>query len=886
MSLLRSIASGLRSLFRKERVGRELDEELHGFQDMAVEEKIKQGMNRKEAARAVRLERGSVEGAKETVREAGWESFLESCWQDLRFGARGLRRSPSFTAVVVVTIALGIGATTSVFSLINAVLIRSLPYGDPTQLIYLWSPNPKFQLPLEYLTPMTADFFDLQRQNHSFASLSLVGVTKFNVAAEGLADALGGARVTGDFFETMGTAPELGRTLNAADDQPGRELVAVISHRFWRTRFGQDKNVLGRTLLLDSKPYRIIGVMPVGFGFPHASDVLDAAKTTDIWVPWAMTDKQKANRDDSDGTAIGRLRSGVSLQQTQAEMSGLMAAIDTLRPVSDRGFGARVTPFLDSATGGSRHVLMLLMGAVALLLIIACSNVAGLALARATSRIREMGVRTALGASRARLIRQLLTESLYLAIGGGALGVGFAFASIRLLLRLDPGNVPRLDETSVDLRVLLFALAVSLLSGFLFGMFPALSVSACDPAEVLTQSESRSVKGAQGRFRQGLIIAQISLTVVLLIGSGLFIRSLLMVDSVPKGFDPHSTVTMSLSLDARYDQPERQTTFYRSLIEALTALPGVQSVGAITNLPLAHGETLSWLTVEGHNFDDKIFFQTRSVTPRYFESMGIRLLHGRYFTDDDAQGRELVAIVNRTFARKYFPDQSALGKRFHFIDGAPKPTWWTIVGVVDDVRHASLEENPQLQAYLPFWQSSVPTASVVLRTAYNSGMIVAAVREVVSGLDSALAIGDVRSMDQLVAESTAARRFQTLLLAAFSAVALVLSLVGLYALVAYSVRQRTAEIGIRMALGAQQRDVLQLVIRQAAVLISVGVPLGLLVAWALSRFLASLLFEIKATDGITFAVVAFVVCGVAFVASYIPARRAMEVDPMVALRYE
>jgi putative ABC transport system permease protein len=886
MSLLRAIAGGLRSLFRKEQVSQELDEELNDFLEMAADEKMKQGMSRKDALRAVRLERGNLEVAKEVVRTAGWESVLETCWQDLRFGLRTLHKNPGFSAVAVLTLALGIGASTSAFSIINAVLIRSLPYRDPQRLVYLWSPNPKFHLPIEYFTPMNADFFDLQKQNHSFATLSLFGVSRFNVVADARADALGGAHVSGEFFDTIGVTPELGRAVVPTDDQPGQESVAVISHRVWQSRFGSSTDILGKTLLLDAKPYRIIGVMPAGFGFPHATDVMDAAKVTDIWIPWAMSPEQKANRSDSAGNAIGRLRPGVSVEQARAEMSQLMARIDLLRPASDRGFGAQVMPFVDSVTGGPRHALLVLIGAAGLLLLIACSNVASLALVRASSRIREMGVRTALGAGRARLIRQLLTESLSLAIGGGTLGIGLAFATTRILLRLDPGNIPRLDETSVDLRVLLFASSVSILTGLLFGLFPALSASRCDPSEILTQSGSKSVKGEQSRFRQGLITAQVALTVVLLIGSGLFIRSLMKVDSVPKGFDPHSTVTMSLSLDARYEQPERQRLFYRSVINALSALPGVQAAGAITNLPLAHGETLSWLTVEGHNFDDKAFFQTRWATPRYFAAMGIGLLNGRFFTDDDTVGRQLVAIVNRTFAREYFPRQNALGKRFHFRDGAPQPTWWTIVGVVDDIRHASLEEEPQPQAYLPFWQSSYSTASVVLRTIYSSEMIVADVRGIVNTLDSSLAIGDIRTMDQLVSESTAQRRFQTLLLTVFSAIALILSLVGLYALVAYSVRQRTAEIGIRVALGAQRRDILRLVIRQGTALTFVGVPTGILGSWTLSRFFASLLFEVKPTDGTTFAVVAFLVCCVALAACYIPARRAVDVDPLVALRYE
>ena len=875
-----------KQLFSRRRLYNDLSEEIQAHLEENIEELVASGMPRKEAAAAARRAFGNVTLVEEDSRAVWQWPSVESFFADLRYGGRMLRKNPGFTAVAVLTLALGIGASTSVFSLINAVLIRSLPYREPERLVYLWSPNPRFQLPIEYLTPMNADFFDLQKQNHSFASLALFGPARFNLSSEGRADVLGGARVTGDFFKAMGIAPILGRPVDAGDDQQGREQVAVISHRLWHTQFGAEPDILGKTVLLDARPYRIIGVMPAGFAFPHSTDLMDAAKVTDIWIPWAMAPEQKANRDDSAGNAIGRLRQGVSVEQAQAEMSALMAKIDVSRPVKDRGFGALVVPFVASATGGPRRTLLLLMGAVTLLLLIACSNVASLAMARATGRIREMGVRAALGARRSRLIRQLLTESLFLAGSGGALGCCLAFISIRLLLRLDPGNIPRLDETSLDSRVLFFALGVSVLTGLLFGLFPAWSASRCDPSEVLNHSGSRTVKGTQSRFRQGLIVAQVALTVVLLTGSGLLIRSLMRVQSVDKGFEPHSAVTMNLSLDARYTQPERQTAFYRDLIERLGALPGVHAVGAVTNLPLGHGETLSWLTVEGYPFDEKVFFQTRSVTPHYFAAIGIRLLEGRSFTDADATGRPLVAIVNRSFARKYFPGQSVLGKRFHFVDGNPTPTWWTIVGVVADVRHSRLEERPQLQAYLPLWQSSAAAASVVLRTSESPQVLAAAVRGELNSIDSALAVADVRTMDQLVSEATAERRFQTLLLSVFSGASLVLSLVGLYALLAYSVRQRTAELGIRMALGAQKRDVMRLVIGQGGGLAFTGIALGLVSAWMLTRLLSNLLFEVKPTDPVTFASVALVFCVVALGACYIPARRAMHVDPMVALRYE
>ena len=875
----------LRSLFRWAQADQELDDELRDHLERKTGEYVAKGMAPEEARRQARLGLGGIEQTKEKCRDARGVNWIQDLIQDLRYGLRMLRRSPGFTLVATLTLALGIGASTSVFSLINAVLIRSLPYPHPDRLVYLWSPNPRFQLPIEYLTPMNADFFDLQKQNRSFASLSLFGTAKFNVAADGHADALGGARVTGNFFGTMGIAPELGRTVNPGDDEPGKDQVAVISHSLWRERFGAGSDILGKTILLDARPYHIIGVMPVGFAFPRSTDVIASAKVTDLWIPWAMTAEQKANRQDGEGNAIGRLRPGVSVEQAQAEMRSLMASIDLLRPPKERGFGAEVQPLFDSVTGGSRHALLLLMGAVGLLLLIACGNVAGLAMVRASGRIREMGVRTALGAERTRLVRQLLTESLLLGIAGGSSGVCLTIASVHLLLRVDSGNIPRLEEASIDMRVLFFALGISILTSLLFGSFPALAVSRCDPAQTLTQAANRTVKGTRSRFRQGLIVAQVALTVVLLTGSGLLIRSLMKVLSVQKGFDPHSTVTMGVSLDARY-KPERQIAFYRSLIDRLNALPDVQAVGAVSNLPLGHSEGLTWLTVEGHDFDEKVFFQTRSVTPHYFEAMGIHLLDGRSFTDDDSAGHPNVAIVGRTFAKTYFPGHSPIGKRFHFIDGAPKPTWWTIVGVVDDVRNASLEEKPRLQAYMPFWQSTFPTASVVLRTKTNLEAIAAAFRKELSTLDSALAVADIRTMDQLVSEATEERRFQTLLLSSFSGIGLVLSLVGLYALLAYSIRQRIPEIGIRMALGAQRGSIVRLVLKEGSGLALAGIVLGLVCAWVSTRLMVSLLFEIKPTDPPTFFGAAILFCAVAMAACYIPARRATRVDPMVALRYE
>jgi predicted permease len=810
---------------------------------------------------------------------------VQNLLEDLKYALRQLRKSPGFGLITVLTIALGVGASTAVFSLINAILLRSLPYREPGRLVYVWCPNPRFQLPIEYQTPMNADFFDLQKQNHSFETLALFGPARFNIASEGRTDVFGGARVTGQFFQTMGIIPELGRGVEEYDDQPGREQVAVISHRLWNVQFGLAPDILGRTLLLDARRYRIIGVMPAGFAFPHATDVMDAAKVSDIWIPWAMTAEQKSDRNDGAGNAIGRLAQGVSLEQAQAEVSLLMVKIDALRPAKDGGFGALLSPLTSSVTGGSRRSLLFLMGAVAFLLLIACSNVASLMMGRARGRLHEMGVRIALGAPRSRLIYQLLTESLLLALSGGALGCCLAFAAIQLFLRIDPGNLPRLNEASLDTTVLLFALGLSMFTGISAALFPAWFASRGQPSALLNRSDARSVKGSRSRFRTALVATQVALTVVLLTGAGLLVRSLLKVYSVDKGFETRSSLTMHLSLDERYSQVERQTGFYRDLVGKLAKLPGIQTVGVVTRLPFGHGESLSWLTVEGFAFDEKTFFQTRSVSPRYFSALGIRLLEGRDFRDDDVAGRPLVAIVGRSFAERYFHGTEALGKRFHFIDGGSTPTWYTIVGVVSDIRHASLEERPKLQAYLSFWQGSAADASIVIRANSSVDSIASAVRREVNTLDPALALADVATMDQLVAEATAGRRFQTFLLSVFAGTALALALVGLYALLVSSVDQRIAELGIRAALGAQQADLLALVVGDGMKLVMSGLGIGLAGSLALSRVASSLLFGVSSTDPLTLAVVCVLLILVTFIACCIPGRRAVRVDPVVALRH-
>jgi len=806
--------------------------------------------------------------------------------RDFRYALRTLRKQPSFTCLAILTLALGIGASTAVFSLVNAVLLRALPYHDPARLAFVFEPNDRYkEVPLEAWGPFNADFYDWQKQSRSIANLALFTVDRLNLSGGGNAARVGGSRVTGEFFELLGIAPELGRTVAADDDQPGRGHVAVISHALWQSRFGGDPAVLGKQLLLNARPYRIIGVMPPGFAFPHGTESLDTnGKSTDVWIPLALTPQERAARDDGPGNAIGRLRRGVSLAQAQAEMSAIVARIDPLHPAPFRGAHAVVRPFDAEITGASRRALLIFMAAVMLVLLIACSNVASLILARSTGRSLEFGVRTALGASRARLVRQMLAESACLAGGGCVLGLLGAFAAIRFLTRSNPGNIPRAGEISLDWRVALFACAASLAAAILFGLFPSLSASRANLNEVLKGASRRTIRGAADRFRGSLTIAEFALTFVLLIGSGLLIRSFIKLQSVDKGFASSSVVTMSIQLDDRYNQPERQNGFFHALIDRAGALAGVTAAAAINYLPLSGGESLTnGLHVEGQPADQKTMVQGRLITPHYFRAMGIPMLAGRDFTGRDTTASPPVAIVSRNFANIYFPGRDAVGKQFTF-GGAQQPT--TIVGVVREVRHQSLESAPLMQVYTPLWQSSVNAAAVVVRTNRAPERLAADMRALVRNLDPAVALADVRPMSQLVSAASAERRFETFLLTGFGGIALFLSLVGLYALMAYAVEQRTAEIGIRMALGAPRGNVMRLILRQGLALAFAGIVLGGLCAWAMTGAIASLLFEIKPDDATTFLAAAVLFCAVALAACLAPARRATRVDPMVALRYE
>jgi predicted permease len=885
MHTLRAFGLRLLALFHSRRSGDDFAAELESHVALHTDDGIRGGLTPEEARRQALIRLGGAEQTRQAHRERRTLPWLDSLLQDTRYGLRTLRRSPGFTITAVLTLALGIGACTAIFSLVNAVLIRSLPYGDPDRLVYLFTPNPHIPVPPDVMTPSYADFYDIKRQSHSYSDMSVFEQATYNLSSQGSVERVSAARVDESFFTTLQSAPEFGRAIGADDNQPGHDKVAVISHALWRSMFAGSTDVLERSLPLNGVSYRIVGVMPPAFEYPLGSDLPygNVVKGTHIWIPLALTSKQKAERELGNvAGALARLRPEVSITHAQSEMSTIMVRLDKLHGVSmfpERGWGALVKSFMDYAVGQVGRLLWLLLGAVTIVLLIACGNAANLLLARASNRMRELGVRVALGAGRRRIIRQLLTESLLIGLVAGVIGVGLAGIFLRFLPLLDPGNIPRLNQASLDIRVMLFTILVSLLTSVLAGILPALAVSRVSPGVVLAAGSSGNVAGVHGRSQSTLIVVEAALVVVLLACAGLLIRSYINVESVDTGFSP-STVTVNIGLDPRYSQPQQRRAFFRNFIGKVAALPGVSAVGAVSYLPLSNSESLGYIWVDGFANSKDQMAEGRGVTPQYFAAMSIPLIAGRYFTEDDDSKAERPIIINQRFAQLYFAHRKPLGGRIRQEDNQ----WSTIVGVVADVRHSSLEETPQPQMYGPSYDLN--GAYIAVRSLLPRSTVASELRSTLKSLDPGLPFGDVRTMGDLISEATARRRFQTSLLTVFAAIALLLALVGLYGLMAYSVSRRTRELGIRMALGAQRPEVMLLVIKRAALLLGLGLASGLACSWIATRAIKAFLFGVGEHDPATILLVCILlaVCGLA--AALIPARRAASIDPMQALRTE
>jgi len=884
MRKLRAFTLRLRGLFQSRRPNDDFAAELETHVALHIDEGIRAGLTPAEARRQALIQLGGAEQTHQALRERRILPWLESLIQDTRYGLRTLRRSPGFTITAVFTLALGIGACTAIFSLVNAVLIRSLPYGDPGKLVYLYTPNPRFNLPPEVFGPAYGDFYDLKKGNRSFQSMTAFDQSVSNLAAQGAAQRVSVARVDGDFFSTFQAAPDLGRAITADDNQPGKDKVAIISRALSRSMFGSTTGVLHRPLLIDGKSYEIIGVMPESFEYPHFSDLpygVPQYKTTQVWIPLALTPHDMAQRDDSTGVAVARLKPGVSIAQAQAEMSAIMARLDKLHDPQMQGWGALIENFVDSTVGHVRSLMWLLLGAVCMVLLIACGNAANLLLARAASRLRELGVRVALGAGRNRIIRQLLTEALLIGLTAGAIGIGFAYLFLRTLPLLDPGTVPRLREASLDMHVLLFTVAASLLTSVLTGILPALAISRVNLTDFLATTGSRSVAGTHGRTQSALIVIESALVVVLLAGAGLLIRSYANVESLDTGFS-QSTVAASVQISAQLSKPQQRTEFYRDFFARLSALPGVKAVGGINVLPLTNSETLNLFQVEGYTNQKDQLVEGRWATPQYFSAMSIPLLAGRFFTDADTSRTDDLAIVNQAFARKYFSNRNPIGGRVNTDDHHVK--WSTIVGVIGDVRHSSLEEAPAPQIYHPVREAE--DGYIVVRSTLSPEAVAAGIRSTLHSIDPDLAVADIQTMGELESAASAQRRFQTALLTVFAGIALFLALVGLYSVMAYSVSRRTREVGIRMALGAQRTDVMMLVLKKAALLLALGLVSGLAASWFATRAIGAFLFGVSQHDPLTIASVCALLAVCGLIAALIPARRAASIDPMQALRTE
>jgi predicted permease len=883
MAHWRRVIARLRSLLANKRAEEDLAREVASHLTLLADDFERRGMSREEARLAARRVYGGVEQAKQAHRDERSLLWIEQTIQDLRYGLRTLSKSPGFTITAVLTLALGIGACTAIFSLVNAVLIRSLPYGDPSRLVYLYTPNPQFKLPVEVFGPAYADFYDLKRQSHSFQDMTAFGQSVLSLATQGSAERVSAARVDGDFFRTFQSAPELGRTIDADDNQIGHEKVAVISHALWQSMFASAPDTLRHSLLLNGKSYQIVGVMPQGFEYPHYSDLLygeSQYKSTQVWIPLALTPHELADRDNTSGNAVARLKPGVSIAQAQAEMAAIMARLDKLHDPQFRGWGASVQNFVDSTVGHVRSLMVLLLAAVCIVLLIACGNAANLLLARAAGRMRELGVRVALGAGRSRIIRQLITEAHLIGLVAGAIGIALAYIFLRILPLFNPGNIPRLNEASLDMRVLLFTVAISLLTSVLTGVFPALAVSRINLTDFLAITGGRSVAGAHTRTQNALIVVESALVVVLLAGAGLLIRSYINVESVDTGFS-QSTVTLNLELDARYSQPQR-VDYFRNLFAKLQAIPGVQSVGGIDYLPLSNSESLGLFQVDGYPNDKNQLAEGRWVTPQYFSAMNIPLVAGRFFSDPDYSSDAHAVIINRSFTKRYFANRNPIGGRIN--TGERHIQWNTVVGVIADVRHTSLEEAAEPQIYHP--ETTFGGGYIAVRSTLSAKPLAATIRTILHSLDPNLAAGDIQTMGDLESEASARRRFQTSLLSVFAAIALFLALVGLYGLMAYSVSRRTREVGIRMALGAQRTDVMLLVLKKAALLLALGLISGLVASWFATRTIQAFLFGIGLYDPITILSVCALLTVSGLIATIIPARRAASIDPMQALRTE
>jgi predicted permease len=819
---------------------------------------------------------------------------MDIVFKDLRHGITSLRQHPWFSLTVVCVLAVGIGANTAVFSIVNSVLLKPLPYQDSGRLVMIWGNFQK--LNIERLTAKAAEFEDYRAQDQTFDHVAGFASQSFSLSGSDQAEQVNGARVTANLFSMLGAQPEMGRVIAPNENQAGQDKVVVLSHGLWQRRFGGHSSAVGQTLRLNDQEYNIVGVMPASFQFPHPS--LPFAEPADLWIPLAYSTEQVAQRQGPYYlNVLARLKAGVSLSQARAQMNALGVTFESnyrgYRGPNNADGGWRITlaPLQEEAVGGSRRALLLLLGAVALVLLIACANVANLLLVRAATRQKEFAIRTALGASRWRIARQLVAESLILALFGGVFGLVLAVWGVDFLTKLQATNLPRLHEIRIDARVLVFTTLVTILTAVLFGLVPAWQASQFDLQQTLKQSKSPGTgRGVPYYWRNALLIGEVALSLALLIGSGLLIKSFLRLQQTKPALATDNLLTGAINLPGtRYREPAEAARFFRELVQRVAGLPGVQAASVSTARPLSGTARNDPFAVEGRPFDlsNPTFAGWQMVGANFFHTLGIPLIQGRDLsvqdTDDAAPG---VAVINETMAHRYWPAENPIGKRITL--GLPRPDnpWVTIIGVAKDLPHRGIDSSPQPDWYLSRPLGPQRNQILFVRTAGNPSDLAAPIRHLVAEMDHDQPVTNIRTMREVVAETVAPRKFNMLLLTLFAVVAMVLAALGIYGVMAYAVAQRTHEMGIRMALGAQQRHVVGLIIRNGLMLTLIGVAIGLGIAFALTRLMTALLFGVTPTDLPTFAVVSGLLVFISLMACYIPARRATRVDPLVALRYE
>ncbi|PYT30577.1 MAG: ABC transporter permease [Acidobacteria bacterium] len=805
--------------------------------------------------------------------------------QDLRFALRLLRKSPAFTVVAILALALGIGANTAIFSVVNAVLLRPLPYEHPDHLVKLWPKFVGIVLPNNQNWVSAPEFADFRKLNQSFSHIAAISGDSFNITTGGLPERVEGAAVSSSFFPMLGVKPKLGRVFLPEEEQPGRDNVTLLSHGLWRRRFGADPTLIGRKLVINGRSFQVVGVLPPDF--QYAADL-------DLWTPLAFSndDLSPSHRGSHGMEVLARIKPELSFARARADMDAVARRMMELHPeypYKQYEFGLIVTPLLEEMVGDIKTALWILMGAVGLVLLIACANVANLLLARASAREREIAIRTAIGAGRLRLVRQLLTESVILGIAGGTAGLLLAQWGLRVLTNISAASFPRLADAHMDGWVLAFTMAISIGTGMLFGLAPAFQISGVTHESLKEGGRGSSAGRASQGLRRALVVAEIALSLVLLTGSGLLLKSFVRLMEVDPGFRPDGVLTMRMSLlDARYRQAAQIRAFYREVVERVSKLPGVQAVGLVSALPLSGSGSSGTTTVDSRAVSaNEASFEAdyRPVSPNYLKAMGISLINGRYFDERDTDTSAPVAIVDESMARTYWPYEDAVGKRLK--RGGPQSPWMTIVGVVRHVRYRTLEASSRVTFYWPHAQNPWSSMSLVIRiTSSDPSTLAAAVEREVRAVDPDQPVYHVRTMPELMADSVARRRLAMLLLAIFAGAALVLAGVGIYGVMSYTVTRRAHEMGIRMALGASRANVLRLVLGQSLALTLAGIGLGLAGSLAMAGLISSLLFNVKSRDPLTLALVAVGLALVALLASYLPARRATRVDPVVSLRYE